>query len=362
MARVWDLFCRVVDNFGDIGVCWRVAIDLADRGEAVRLWTDDASALAWMAPEGRRGVQVLPWSTAEAQPPGCGDVVIEAFACELPETFVRTMAQRAVAPVWINLEYLTAQPFAARNHGLASPQLSGPGAGLVKWFFHPGFGPGTGGLIRESNLSARQRSFDSQAWRAARGLAALPEERSVSLFCYAGAALPELLDALSGQPTVLLAAPGAATESLRQSLGRELRRGALRGIALPWLSQIDFDHLLWSCDLNVVRGEDSWVRAQCCDRPFVWQPYVQSDAAHHAKLHAFLDLYLAGAAPELARGVRALWAAWNRLPQAAGAAGPARIELPDMDLWQAHQRRWCDAIGAQVDLTTRLLGFVNGRG
>jgi len=57
----WDLFCRVIDNFGDIGVCWRLAADLAGRGEAVRLWTDDAGALAWMAPQGAPGVQVCAW-------------------------------------------------------------------------------------------------------------------------------------------------------------------------------------------------------------------------------------------------------------------------------------------------------------
>ena len=54
----WDLFCRVVDNFGDVGVCWRLACELARRGDAVRLWIDDASALAWMAPDGMAGVEV----------------------------------------------------------------------------------------------------------------------------------------------------------------------------------------------------------------------------------------------------------------------------------------------------------------
>ncbi|MEO7887531.1 MAG: elongation factor P maturation arginine rhamnosyltransferase EarP, partial [Polaromonas sp.] len=42
----WDIFCKVIDNFGDIGVCWRLAADLASRGHKVRLWVDDASALA----------------------------------------------------------------------------------------------------------------------------------------------------------------------------------------------------------------------------------------------------------------------------------------------------------------------------
>ena len=54
----WDLFCRVVDNFGDVGVCWRLAADLAQRGEQVRLWIDDASALTWMALQGARGVKM----------------------------------------------------------------------------------------------------------------------------------------------------------------------------------------------------------------------------------------------------------------------------------------------------------------
>ena len=57
-ARSWDIFCQVIDNFGDIGVCWRLAADLAARGHQVRLWVDDASALHWMAPQGAAGVEV----------------------------------------------------------------------------------------------------------------------------------------------------------------------------------------------------------------------------------------------------------------------------------------------------------------
>ena len=60
----WDIFCQVVDNHGDLGVCWRLACALTARGQQVRLWIDDARALAWMAPEATRppAVQVLPWT------------------------------------------------------------------------------------------------------------------------------------------------------------------------------------------------------------------------------------------------------------------------------------------------------------
>jgi uncharacterized repeat protein (TIGR03837 family) len=351
MARVWDLFCRVVDNFGDIGVCWRLGCDLAERGESVRLWTDDASALRWMAPGGHERVQVLPWARAEHEV-ACGDVVIEAFGCELPQTFVRRMAQRLPAPVWINLEYLSAEPFAQRCHRLPSPQSMGAAAGLTKWFFHPGFVAGTGGLIRERDLEARQRAFDPTAWREARGITLASGERCVSLFSYASAALPALLEALSLSPTLLLATPGAAGEQVTRHLGSSMQHGALRAMQLPWLSQPNFDHLLWSCDLNFVRGEDSWVRAQWSHAPFVWQAYVQSDAAHHAKLDAFLGLYLAGADPTLAASIRALWDRWNDR-----SAGP--IELPSLDAWQTHQRRWRETLRGQADLTTQLLAFVS---
>jgi uncharacterized repeat protein (TIGR03837 family) len=120
----WDLFCRVVDNYGDVGVCWRLAADLASRGQRVRLHVDDRSALAWMAPEGARGVEVLDWPAIGFVP---GDVVVEAFGCELPEGVIAAMAARSRAPVWINLEYLSAETYVERSHRLPSPR-----AGLTK--------------------------------------------------------------------------------------------------------------------------------------------------------------------------------------------------------------------------------------
>lgn len=171
--RSWDLFCRVIDNYGDIGVCWRLAADLGARGQRVRLWVDDRSALAWMAPSGAEGVEVRDWREPlpDAEP---GDVVVEAFACDPPASFVAAMARRQPAPVWINLEYLSAEPWVERCHGLPSPQWQGPAAGLRKWFFHPGFTAATGGLLREPGLLAQRAAFDAPAWRHELGLATRP--------------------------------------------------------------------------------------------------------------------------------------------------------------------------------------------
>jgi uncharacterized repeat protein (TIGR03837 family) len=353
---LWDLFCRVIDNHGDIGVCWRLAADLGARGESVRLWVDDASALAWMAPQGAPGVTLQPWTDSQVWPEP-GDVVVEAFGCDPPPGFVARMAARAHAPCWVNLEYLSAQAYAERSHGLPSPQTGGPGAGLVKRFFYPGFTPSTGGLIREPGLLEARAAFDADVWLDEAGAARTPGERVVSLFCYANPALPDLIAALAQRPTLLLATAGLAAQQVRALLGPQLRRGALRAVVLPHLTQAGFDRALWSSDLNFVRGEDSFVRAQWVGAPFVWQAYPQDDGAHAAKIEAFLDRHLADAAPALAGRLRALWRGWN-----AAAPLPAPDDWPEPAAWATGTRAWRDALAAQTDLSTQLLRFASEPG
>jgi uncharacterized repeat protein (TIGR03837 family) len=344
---LWDLFCRVIDNHGDLGVAWRLAADLARRGEHVRLWVDDASALAWMAPQGAAGVDVLPWRKDGAFPEP-GEVVVELFGCDPPAGFIERMAAQAKAPAWINLEYLSAESYVERSHGLQSPQFSGPGAGLTKFFFYPGFTPATGGLLCEPDLAARQAAFDRGAWLHALGTGWQPRERVVSLFCYRR--LPALWTWLAdGRPTLLLATPGAA-QADDPPLPANVRQHRL-----PWLTQRDYDHLLWASDLNFVRGEDSFVRAQWADRPFVWQIYEQHDGVHAGKLDAFLDRFVHdNCAAHGSAQLRALWLAWNGF----GDAPPA---LPDEAPWRAACARWRQSLENQHDLTTQLQGFIAAR-
>ena len=346
----WDLFCRVVDNFGDAGVCWRTATDLASRGETVRLWIDDARPLTWMAPSRHPGVELRSWPDDHAAPTP-GDVVIEAFGCDLPPGFVARMAAAARPPVWINFEYLSAEDYVERCHGLPSPQSAGPAAGLVKWFFYPGFTPRTGGLLREPDVMARQRRFDAARWLRAQGVA-WGGERRVSLFCYRNAALPALLNALAAEPTLLLATAGEASAQVAEALGPGLTRGGLRAVLLPHLPQPEYDHLLWASDVNFVRGEDSFVRAQWAARPFVWQIYPQHDEAHALKLQAYTQRFLANASLDLANDVASLWKWWNAL-------SPLPPRLPPLQAWQHHCERWRQTLLAQEDLVTQLLGFVN---
>jgi len=351
----WDLYCRVVDNFGDIGVAWRLAADLAARGESVPLAVDDPRALAWMAPEGADRVTVVGWNDGPSPAP---DVVVELFGGGRPLGSWRPAEERP--PVLVNVEHLTAETYAERSHGLPSPAQRPGEPASTTWFYFPGFTAASGGLPREPGLLERRQAFGTgAAWLASHGIAARAGERRVSLFCYRNDALPSLLDALASTPTLLLAAHGPATEQVTALLGSSLARGALRAVALPRLSQHDFDRLLWSCELNFVRGEDSLVRAIWAGVPFVWQLYVQDDGAHGAKLAALLDRFLAGAPAALARDVRSDFAAWN------GSAGPLQTALfgraPLHDAWAAHCLQWRDALAAQSDLVTRLIAFAGSK-
>ena len=348
----WDIFCKVIDNHGDLGVCWRLACGLATQGETVRLWIDDPAALAWMAPTGCDGVTVLTWTQADiAEHAGTGaapEVLVEAFGCdpapEVIERFAEMTRGDGKTHRWINLEYLSAEPYVERLHGLPSPVFRGPGDGLTKHFFYPGFTEATGGLLRESDLLARRERFDRGAWLARQGIA-WGGERLISLFCYEPPVLEALLAQLerAAEPTRLLVTPGRATRALPPG---PARRGALSLTWLPYMPQTDFDHLLWACDLNFVRGEDSLTRALWAGAPFVWQIYPQDDDAHHVKLGAWLDWL--GAPPSL----RLFHHAWNGF-------GDAALPAPETGgQWRETVRDARARLLAQDDLVTQLQDLV----
>lgn len=329
---LWDIFCKVIDNYGDIGVCWRLSAELGERGHQVRLWVDDASALAWMAPQGHAAVTVLPWDRGDvADPPG--EVVIEAFGCDLPEGFVRAIAAKTARdgrqPVWINLEYLSAESYVERSHGLPSPVSHGPAAGLTKHFFYPGFSPTTGGLLRERALDHRQATFLPHEWLRRNGIEPGPGQR-ISLFCYEPEPLGHLLRLLAGGDATQLLVTAGRTQTAVTHAVQQLNAtytgwnaaGRLSISYLPHMRQEDYDHLLWSCELNFVRGEDSLVRALWAGRPFVWNIYPQHDSAHEAKLEAFLDWLQAP------QSLRQFHRAWN------GVEGVS-LPCPELASWSA---------------------------
>lgn len=371
MAR-WDIFCSVVDNYGDIGVTWRLARQLAaEQGHAVRLWVDELGAFVRLCPEASVDAECQHWGGVEVRQwrepfPAVepAQVVIEAFACQLPSAYIEAMAASGTRRLWLNLEYLSAEDWVAGCHGLPSPQPSG----LQKFFFFPGFVEGTGGLLREADLLARRRTFqaDTQAQQVfLQSLGVIREAgaRLISLFAYENAGLAGWLDALAAdsQSTQLLVPQGKVLANLQAWLGEvqlvpgdQRRRGNLLIHVLPFVAQDDYDRLLWCCDLNAVRGEDSFVRAQWAGRPLLWHIYQQAEDAHLEKLEAFLALYGEGLSSEAAQALRGAWLAWNR----GGDMGEAWRALvrheAELQVWA---QRWCGLQGSRQDLAAGMVHF-----
>lgn len=376
-SPIWDIFCKVVDNYGDAGVCWRIAQLLSrEHGLAVRLWIDNPETLRALQPalnpqalpQQIDGVQVCDWSGTVPEP-GNAAVVIEAFGCGLPDAYVESMAVHVRPPVWIVLDYLSAESWVDSHHGLASPH---PRLPLQRWYFFPGFTSSTGGLPREHDLLARRDAFDEAAraafWCSLGFDAPAPEALTLSLFAYADAPAAELLAVLAEDhaPTVVAVPAGLTMPAVRTFFGdaepaaSAWRRGMLEVRALPFLPQTRYDELLWACDLNLVRGEDSFVRAQWAAHPLVWQPYRQDDGAHRRKLEAFMDRYRKGLNSKAADSLSCFTDRWNGVGAVDLRASWRALREYRSEL-QAHARRWADGLAVLGEMSAKLVEFARNK-
>ena len=353
----WDIFCQIVDNYGDAGVCWRLARSLSSiHGQEVRIFCDDLPTLNLLAsgvdPSIKQKIDMQPWEASHAnarhsvQIP---DVVIEAFGCELPERYLAGLFIAPVKPIIINLEYLSAEPWVIDFHGKASPQSHG----IPKYFFFPGFQDEVGGLLLdpippEGHLVAKNIPGDLKAiWSKLR-----PGAKLISIFCYPGAPLKKWLADLGrlGEDVDVLLAHGHAEQLSLYGEHPISLPNNIQLLSMPFVSQDEYDWVLSQCDFNIVRGEDSFVRAQLAGKPFIWHIYPQEDRAHEVKLAAFLDLYLEEANQEL------------RLATIAAMTWAMPSEwFEDLNHWNAHAKHWrTHLLEKQADggLPARLIRFV----
>ncbi len=337
------IFCKVVDNYGDVGICWRLARQLQqEHGIAVTLWVDDLQSFQRICPDvvinaedqQLAGVTVCHWRNQDGvfSVADVADIVIEFFACDIPAGYIAAMAECNPRPVWLNLEGLSAEAWVEGCHTLPSPH---PRLPLTKYFFFPGFTNKTGGLLRESSLEEQRQQFQSDQAAITTFLGQFgvaPTEAvslKMSLFCYPHAPVSALFEPWqSGETAITCLVPeGVAVEAIQAFLGAEAKagaaitRGALTVRVLPFVAQPDYDKLLWACDLNFVRGEDSFVRAQWAGKPFIWHIYPQDENLHHKKLHAFLQRYSANIESLIALSLR-----WN---------GASTVNMEEQADWSA---------------------------
>ncbi|MFZ4878761.1 elongation factor P maturation arginine rhamnosyltransferase EarP [Janthinobacterium sp. Mn2066] len=371
------IFCKVVDNYGDIGICWRLARQLQrEHGVAVTLWVDDLVSFRRICPEidvalesqQAAGVTVRHWCDQDGvfAPEEIADIVIEFFACDIPPGYIAAMAQCAPHPVWLNLEGLTAEEWVEGCHTLPSSRH-----GMQKHFFFPGFTGKTGGLLREAALEQRRAAFQGGPAAVSAFLSQLgvtPAEMAavkVSLFCYPHAPVAELLAAWEegSGPVTCLVPEGVAFDAVQAFIGDDAaagasrKRGNLTLRVLPFVPQDDYDRLLWACDVNFVRGEDSFVRAQWAGKPFIWHIYPQDENLHHVKLRAFLQRYAVDADGTI-DSVGAASEHWNGgLSFEPGWAGLWPALQADMPRIAARASAWQVQMLENGDLASNLLAF-----
>ena len=372
------IFCKVVDNYGDIGICWRLSRQLRqEHALDVTLWVDNLESFQRICPavaphaalQVVEGITVRHWRGQDDAfaPADVADIVIEFFACDIPPGYIEAMARCEPRPVWLNLEGLTAEEWVEGCHTLPSMH---PRLPLTKHFFFPGFTARTGGLLGEASLDAQRLQFQSDPAAATDFLATLGvtgaemAATKVSLFCYPDAPVAALFAAwqAGGAKVTCLVPEGVASQAVAAFLGADAvagasaTRAALTVRVLPFVAQPDYDKLLWACDVNLVRGEDSFVRAQWAGKPFVWHIYPQDENLHHVKLRAFLQRY-AGGIDSLAQ----FSLAWNGA--AAAGAGQddwnARWQALAADLPRIGQRagEWRREMVALGDLASNMLNF-----
>ena len=348
------LFCRVIDNYGDIGVSLRLARRLNEAGFQVALWHDHPAALAKLL--------------GDAPPPAAirahhwqGDAA-ESIAAELASV-------RTHRPLWLNWEYLSAEPWAEAMHGKPSLQADG----TEKYFWLMGFSETSGGLLREAGYLKKQQAFlaNPTAQAALRRRLGLPEtpRRAVQCFCfgYAGAqwadclaawqAAGEALDVWLADRQIIhsLRQAGAIPEHALHEPGSVWQAGAVRLIRIGFVPQAEFDAVLWLADMAIVRGEDSFVRAQLAGTPLLWHIYPQAEQAHLPKLHAFW--HKAAAFAPLPAAHQALSDDLNHADTLTPAARAEswRQLLQQLPKWRQAAGQWQGELLRQPDAVERVL-------
>jgi uncharacterized repeat protein (TIGR03837 family) len=312
-----DILCRVVDNFGDIGVVYRLAraLSACQPQPRLRLIVDNLEAFASMAPgldprlelQEFRGWTLCAWGSEAAGYPRVveefrrrpAQLILECFACGRPDWLDRLLFEEGAgrSALIVNLEYLTAEDYADEFHKLPSLTRSP----LVrKVNFMPGFSPRTGGLIIDPDFSRAQGSTKKDC---AAELALGPGAEAsfwVTVFTYERdfSALTRELMAFESRrreenpdfSILVLAAAGKSQTPFLQAWEAHQRPFAVK--ALSFLPQEAWDRLLSQSDFSLVRGEDSLSRACLFGRPFAWQAYPQEGRHHLVKVRAFLTKLL----------------------------------------------------------------------
>ncbi|MDR2729095.1 MAG: elongation factor P maturation arginine rhamnosyltransferase EarP [Chitinispirillales bacterium] len=314
-----DIFCNCIDNFGDAGVVYRFAKEFKIKHPhcRTRVFIDSKETLAAIVKEIDPSqvtqehesilyISTLSLTEALIDTLGAADVMVEAFACHIPQALLELAYDRS--KLIINLEYLSAESWVEDYH--LKESLLGRGS-VRKFFFMPGFRENTGGLILNSRLNAMRVSNKFNRFQILNSLLSpfhnvvdtQENELIGTLFTYKRGFDSLLIDlaALNHHKITLLVFGEKSQQSISASLKRlgeqhyseephpQYSYKNVKLIYMPFIGQHDYDTLLCCTDFNIVRGEDSLSRAVLSGKPFIWNAYIQDEKYQRVKVEALLE-------------------------------------------------------------------------
>lgn len=301
------VLCKVVDNFGDIGVVFRLCRALSElkKNLEIRLVVSNLDSFAKISKgidstktfQEFRGWKVFDWNDNalckkefSKNPP---EFILECFQCGRPEWLEELLfsPQFNLNVQIVNVEYLTAESWADDFHLLKSGTRS---AKIKKINFMPGFTKKTGGLILDKNFMCclSEKKFALNLVKQNLDKKILSEDFSDSfkilIFSY-----PKNFDFLASaikefsflKKIIVFIASGAGADSAKISL----KKFKVDFVCLPFMQQEVWDAFLSLMDFSFVRGEDSFSRCCLFGNPFIWNIYPQEEEFHIVKLNAFLQ-------------------------------------------------------------------------
>lgn len=308
--KTLDIFCEIIDNYGDIGVVYRIAKELQKifPKSKIRAFLNKLdefkkinSQVLDLPSQNIDGIEYITFDYLRdnANELLTAQVIIEAFGCQIPEEYMEIAYDNS--ELLINLEYLSAEDWIEDFHLQSSPLGRGK---LKKVFFMPGFTEKSGGVIADSNYLERiQRVLENKEFYEKKYLSDIEDRENKivgTLFSYEKNFTPLLEDLKKLDKDVVILAMGEKTQdSLRKILKNfsiedfrnSLKYGKIEIRFLNFLNQEEYEELINIVDFNFVRGEDSFIRAVLTGKPYMWHIYCQEEYAHMDKIEGFLDKY-----------------------------------------------------------------------
>ena len=281
-----DIFCQVIDNYGDVGVAYRLAREFKRvyPNKKLRFVINQIEELNLIRKS--ENIEVILYKDI-SKIENSADLIIESFGCEIPKKYMDKALKNS--KLIINLEYFSAEKWVDDFH----LQESFLGGNLKKYFFIPGLSEKSGGILLDNEFLERKKKVEANKEYYLEKFG-IKEKYDLmgSIFSYEKN-FDSLIEELKklGKKIILLILSEKTQKNFIKYFDNGNNYDKIKFVKLPFFTYDKYEELLALCDFNLVRGEDSFVRALLLGKPFLWHIYPQDENTHIKKLESFLEKY-----------------------------------------------------------------------